>query len=131
MSTFKFIALRDIPHEFIITMGPGVRLPKKRNIIQRVIFFFTKEKDDLELFFGFVEKRDVKLCSCCGKRCDFTHVVHFDKPISYEELAVALEQQPSKGEARKNGWKGPIPEGYTEFKRKYHRFYILNLPKEI
>jgi hypothetical protein len=36
---------------------------------------------------------------------------------------------PSKGQARKNGYNGVIPIGYTEVKKKFHKFYILNLDK--
>jgi hypothetical protein len=32
-------------------------------------------------------------------------------------LAVEMELFPSVGQARKNGWDGPIPQGFTEKKR--------------
>ncbi len=32
-------------------------------------------------------------------------------------LAVEMELFPSVGQARKNGWDGPIPNGYTEKKK--------------
>ena len=32
-------------------------------------------------------------------------------------LAVEMELFPSVGQARKNGWDGPIPSGYTEKKK--------------
>ena len=47
------------------------------------------------------------------------------------DLATALEHMPSKGQARKNGWDGQTEEGYSEFKKKFHRFYVLKLTKPI
>lgn len=102
MSNSKFISLRDIPHEFIITMGEGIH------------------ENDLRLFFDFKPSDIIEGIS-------LVHYAHFDKELTFEELAVILEQQPSKGQARKNGWLGKIPQGYTEIKRKFHKFYILNL----
>lgn len=106
MSTFDWKSLRDIPHEFIITIGSGV-LPS-----------------DLELFFSFnlVEWKELD-----KQGITLTHYIHFDDDIQMEDLAVALEHMPSKNQARKNNWGGPIPDGYSEFKRKFHRFYILKL----
>ena len=105
-----FVSLRDIPHEFIITIGDFV-LPT-----------------DLELFFSFNKKRwEYKYVK--GLSCTYYH--HFNKDITMAELAVKLDQMPSKGQARKNGWDNVIPEGYSEFKRKFHKFYILKLTKEL
>lgn len=101
-----WISLRDIPHEFIITMGNGI------------------EPSDLKLFFDIELSKINPLISC-------THIRHFDHPIMWEQLAIELEQMPSKTEARKNNWNGKIPEGYTEHKRKFHRIYILNLPEPL
>lgn len=99
---FEFIRLRDIPHEFIITMGEGI-LPT-----------------DLQLFFQFKHEDIIPGIS-------LVHYLHFDQEISYEDLSVIINHMPSKGQARKNGWNGKIPQGYTEFKKKFHKFYILNL----
>lgn len=105
--SFQHIYLRDVPHEFIITAGSGV-LPS-----------------DLSLFFDFnldwwhhAEVKGLTLM----------HYQHFDTDqLTWEELAVALQLMPSKGQARKNGWSGSVPFGYIELKRKFHRFHILNL----
>jgi hypothetical protein len=102
---FQFILLRDVPHEFIITMGEGVK------------------DSDLELFFSFNPQRDIIEGISCVK------YLHFDNAITWEDLASILELMPSKGQARKNGYNGTIPIGYTEVKKKFHKFYILNLDK--
>lgn len=47
-------------------------------------------------------------------------------------IAVAMELFPSLGQARKNGWSDPIPEGYTErFKigKMNKALYIYNPPE--
>ena len=41
-----------------------------------------------------------------------------------------MDQMPSNSQARKNGWSGEIPHGYSELKRKHHRFYILKMLEE-
>ena len=101
---FNWKTLRDIPHHFHITMGSGI------------------QKNDDELFFGPIVKRDPNI--------SLDHYQHFDDVLTYDQLAVALDQMPSNSQARKNGWSGEIPEGYSEFKRKFHRFYILKLSGE-
>lgn len=96
----SFISFRDTPHEFIITIG-------------------ALKAGDLQLFFGQSEfpvdgqSRTVHL--------------HFDQEITWEDLAAFLQLQPSKSQARKNGWNGPIPWGYSELRRKVSFLYILNL----
>ena len=102
----KWSTLRDIPHEFFITIGKGI------------------EPNDLKLFFDLDVSKIVPGIS-------LIHVAHFDESIKFEELAIALDQMPSKSEARKNKWEGAVPFGYTEIKRKYHRFYILHLPEKL
>lgn len=97
----SFVSFRDTPHEFIITIGaikPG----------------------DLQLFFGQSEfPQDGQ---------SRTHHFHFEQAITWEDLAAFLQIQPSKSQARKNGWNGPIPWGYSELhKKKLTHFYILNL----
>lgn len=102
----KWSSLRDIPHEFVITMGKGI------------------EPTDLMLFFDVDPSK-------LDPQISLTHVRHFEQTITWEQLAIELDQMPSKTEARKNGWNGQIPIGYSEMKRKFHRFYILNLPEPI
>lgn len=109
MNKFSWKSLRDIPHEFIITIGDGVR------------------SSDLMLFFdfdiGWWVNLDPKKDTC------LIHYQHFDS-IRLPELAVALDQMPSNSQAIKNGWNKEIPEGYSEFKRKFHKFYILKITKD-
>lgn len=117
----KWSTLRDIPHEFIVTMGSGI-LPT-----------------DLKLFF------DIDL-SKIDPQISLTHVKHFEEPISFDDLAVSLDLFPSKGEAKRNGWLGKIPQGYIQFTGKNNKgefefrkksgqfksmFFILNLPNPI
>lgn len=96
----SFVSFRDTPHEFIITIG-------------------ALREGDLQLFFGQSEFPDDGQTR--------TRHFHFDRSILWEDLAVFLGMQPSKSQARKNGWGGPIEWGYSEHKRKFSRFYILNL----
>ena len=104
---FEWIALRDMPHEFIITIGDGI-LPT-----------------DLKLFFD-IDIDEWKLADEAG--ITLVHVVHYPgDAMMWDDLAVLLGQMPSKSQARKNGWSGEIPHGYSEMKRKFHRFYILKL----
>lgn len=101
----KFISERDIPHEFYITIGKGI-----------------KESDN-ELFFNFDKERDyVEGIS----RIYFNHISN-DSEITYEDLSVIIGHQPSKSQARKNGWSGKVPKGFSEFVRGKHSFNILNL----
>lgn len=95
-----FVSFRDSPYEFCITMG-------------------SLQPGDLQLFFGQSEFDNAN-----SRTVHF----HFEKAITWEELAVFLQLQPSKSQARKNGWNGPIPWGYSELHRKtWQHFYILNL----
>lgn len=96
----SWISFRDSPHEFVITIG-AVR------------------DGDLQLFFGQSEfPKDGQ-----SRTVHF----HFENAITWEDLAAFLQLQPSKSQARKNGWTGPIPWGYSELRRKVSFFYILNL----
>lgn len=95
-----FIAFRDSPHEFIVTIG-------------------AVQPGDLQLFFGQSE------FPVDGQ--SRTRHLHFDTLLNWEDLAVHLRLQPSKSQARKNGWAGQIPWGYSELRRKVSFFYILNL----
>lgn len=55
---------------------------------------------------------------------------YLDPSSSKEDVAVRFGLFSSKGQARKNGWGGPIPDGYTEIKRvgKFRRsFYFLKI----
>lgn len=124
MSTYKYVSLRDCPHEFIITIGGGVKRDRTR--IERIINWFKPVSTDYELFFSLNYEKWKELDS---KGLTLTYCIHFDDiNTSMEDIAIALQQQPSKSQARKNGWSGPIPDGYSEFKRKFHKFYILKLP---
>lgn len=55
----------------------------------------------------------------------------FTKDDTLEDLMVRCGKFPSKGQARKNGWGGPIPFGYSHLiigsGRKRLDIYILNL----
>jgi hypothetical protein len=97
----SFISFRDSPHEFIITIG-------------------ALREGDLQLFFGQSEfPQDGQ-----SRTVHF----HFDTTQTWEDLAAFLRLQPSKSQARKNGWSGPIPWGYSELHKKaWQHFYILNL----
>lgn len=77
------------------------------------------EPGDLLLFFGQAEFVD-------DGQTRSLHF-HFDTEIDFQTLWVFLKWFPSKGQAMKAGWKGPIPKGYSEFRKKYVDFYILNL----
>ena len=122
MSTFKFISMRDIPGEVVITIGGGIKLSRTK--WENLIYRFYPVSTDLELFFG-LDKEWERLTKM---GCSFTTHRHFDNvDMTWEDLAVALEFMPSKSQARKNGWAGPIEMGYSETKRKLHRFYILKL----
>jgi len=81
VNKFKFITLRDIPHEFIITVGDHVWL------------------SDLGLFFDFNLSEWSELDQ---RGLTLTHYRHFPGDITLEDLAVALQMMPSKGQARKN-----------------------------
>lgn len=108
--SFQHIYLRDVPHEFIITAGSWV-IPT-----------------DLDLFFDF-NATQWHFDDVAGMT--LTHHQHFDTDhLTWEGLAASLHLMPSKGQARKNGWSGPVPFGYSELRRKFHRFYVLNLNKE-
>lgn len=123
MSSYKYIQLRDCPHEFIITIGGGIKL--ERTWWEKLIHPVSPKSTDLELFFQFDIKEWKELDV---KGLTLVHYRHFDSAdITMEDLAVALEQLPSKSQARKNGWAGPIPDGYSEFKRKFHKFYLLKI----
>lgn len=54
---------------------------------------------------------------------EHSKVVRFSERFDFAEMAVALNIFPSKGQARKNGWSGPIPEGYGE--RHYKRVFTV------
>lgn len=55
----------------------------------------------------------------------------FSKGATMEDLMVEAGKFPSRGQARKNGWGGPIPFGYSHIKvgsgKNRTDFYILNL----
>jgi hypothetical protein len=88
---------------------------------------FWPVSTDYELFFS-LNYKEWKKKDIAG--VTFIHVQHFDNVnMTMEDLAVALQQMPSKGQARKNGWTGPIPSGYSEFKKKFHHFAILKMEK--
>lgn len=109
----KWVPHRDIPHEFFIIMGSEIL------------------NTDFELFFQESREFDSNI--------QLKYVYHSDKVLTMEDLCVLLDFQPSKSQARSNGWSGLIPEGYSEFKKKcnydgwfaWHKFYILNLPNGI
>lgn len=76
---------------------------------------------DLELFFGPID-------SALGSR---TIHFHFEEPQTWADLAAFLKLQPSKTQARKNGWTETPPWGYSELhKKSWQRFYVLNLPAD-
>ena len=45
---------------------------------------------------------------------DDDKIVYLSELATMAELAVLMGLFPSKGQARKNGWDGAIPDGYTE-----------------
>lgn len=94
----SYISFRDSPHQFVITIG-------------------AIEPGDLILFF----QQEVFL------EDSRTVHFHFDELQTWEDMAVFLQLQPSKSQARKNGWTGAIPWGYSELHRKLSWFYVLNL----
>lgn len=96
-------ALRDIPMHIHISIGYGV------------------EPTDIKLVFGFTEKEHR---AWDREAIKFSHYRHVNNVYTYEQLAVLLDFQPSITNAKKNGWKGGIPDGYTEFKRGRSLFYI-------
>jgi len=46
------------------------------------------------------------------QEADTTFVI-FDDEFTLADVAVATGKFPSKGQARKNGWDGDIPQGFT------------------
>lgn len=44
-----------------------------------------------------------------------------------EDVLVALGKFPSKGQARKNGWTGPIPDGFNVWQVGKDQFVTLNM----
>jgi len=57
--------------------------------------------DDLELFLGPDPEKD-------------TTFIKFDENFTMADIAVATGKFPSITQARKNGWNGDIPIGFTE-----------------
>lgn len=92
--------LRDQPLEIHITVGallPG----------------------DMMLFFG----QDRFVDDGQSRSLHF----HFDEKIDWQTLGHFLGWFPSKSQAMKNGWKGDLPWGYSEHRKKLVRLYILNI----
>lgn len=54
---------------------------------------------------------------------DFSKLQRFGDVFDFADMAVALKLFPSKGQARKNGWSGPIPPGYGE--RRYKKLFAV------
>ncbi len=126
MSTFKFIALRDVPHEICITIGGGVKLSRTK--WEKIVNLVYPRSTDLELFFGL----DKRWEDMTKRGVTFTVHRHFDDiNTTWEEIAAKLELMPSKSQARKNGWTGSIPSGYSEMKRKNTKFFILKLDTDM
>lgn len=59
-------------------------------------------------------------------------VHHFPKETTFADLMVHFQIFPSKGQARKNGWTQPIPEGWSEYSigKLKTRLWIWNPSKE-
>lgn len=47
--------------------------------------------------------------------------------ITMEEILVMLGKFPSKGQARKNGWSGPVPDGFNAWQIGKFQFVTLNM----
>lgn len=61
-------------------------------------------ESDRDLFFGPLEE-------------NLAPFLELPPETTLADLVVTLGLMPSKGQARKNGWGGPIPDGFSE-----HRF---------
>lgn len=57
---------------------------------------------------------------------------HFPKETTFADLMVHFQIFPSKGQARKNGWVQPIPEGWSEYSigKLKTRLWIWNPSQE-
>jgi hypothetical protein len=58
---------------------------------------------DIQLFFGEIEKHDTVI------KCDVDC-------LDFTDLAVDCGFFTSRGQARKNGWSGPVPRGFGSHK---------------
>lgn len=54
-------------------------------------------------------------------------LTHVDDNATMEDVVVLLGKFPSKGQARKNGWTGPIPWGFNVWQIGKEQFVTLNM----
>lgn len=94
-----FEPLRDQPLEIHITVGDLL-------------------DGDLQLFFGQPSFPD-------DGQSRSLHF-HFPEKIDWQTLGLFLKWFPSKSQAMKAGWNGPLPQGYSEHRKKLIRLYVLN-----
>ena len=64
--------------------------------------------------FNFVKKGVFDLPETDWWGFDPEDSIEIQEHWTLAHLAVEMELFPSAGQARKNGWDGPIPHGYTE-----------------
>ena len=103
---------KDIAAEY---ENPVKDLPREKNVIigDGVL------ESDYELFFGPLEEDDI--------------FVTFPVDAKFQDIAVAFGIFKSKGQARKNGWGGDIPDGFwnkEKIGKLNHRITILKIVKE-
>lgn len=67
---------------------------------------FSIERGDLKFFQSFAEEK-------AGIVPDIVHMTEYDKSMAH--LLHRLGKFKSVGEARRNGWEKPIPEGWSRF----------------
>ena len=66
--------------------------------------------------FNFVKKGVFDLPETDWWGFDPENSIEIQEHWTLAHLAVEMELFPSAGQARKNGWNGPIPQGFTEKK---------------
>jgi hypothetical protein len=67
-----------------------------------------------QFIFNFVRKGVFDLPETDWWGFDPNDHIEIQPHWTLAHLAVEMELFPSVGQARKNGWDGPIPEGFTE-----------------
>lgn len=86
----------------------------------RGIAFVSKE---------YLDKRPGDITKLLGTPEEFDKWILFGPEHKQEDLALAAGFFKSKSEAKRNGWGGPIKDGYEEgtFGKGRTRFWIMNV----
>lgn len=67
----------------------------------------------------------ITLEGCTDEELKNTHMIYADTTM--EDILVTLGKFPSKGQARKNGWSGPVPSGFNMWQIGKFQFCTLDM----